>query len=287
MGIKILLIIGLAILLTLGLLFYLRGFQKGLHIVKDVYYAGVEDEYRSLDIYVPRCDGGKRPVVFFVHGGAWMAGDKREHASKGLFFAKQGYVFVNVNYRLAPSVSYPDFAYDVAQALAWVYQHIGDYCGDRDRIYLMGHSAGGHLVALISYDPKFLGRYGLSPSIIKGLILLDGGGFDLVKTREEFPFLYKTLHEKAFGTDEETLRDASPIYHLGSAGYIPPTFVIYTDWKATKSNAEWLIAALEAAGAEYTSYYAEGKTHDTVSKDIGKPGDAVTQKILEFIESHP
>ena len=281
------LIIGLVILAALGLFLYFQCFGKGTRVVKDVYYPGVKDEYRSLDIYVPRCDGRRQPVIFFVHGGAWMAGDKGDHASKGLFFAKQGYVFVSVNYRLAPSVSYPDFAYDVAQALAWVYRNIENYCGDRDRIYLMGHSAGDHLVALVSFNPKFLGKYGLSPSIIKGLILLDGGGFDLVKTRVEFPFLYKTLHEKAFGTDEETLRDASPIYHLGSAGYIPPTLVIYTDWKATKSNAEWLIAALRAVGAEYNAYYAEGKTHSTVNIDLGKPGDAVTQKILEFIESHP
>lgn len=284
MGIKILFIIGLVILTALGLFLYFQGFGKGSRVVKDVYYAGVEDKYRSLDIYVPRCDDG-RPVIFFVHGGAWMAGDKRNHASKGLFFSEHDYVFVSVNYRLAPSVSYPDFAYDVAQALAWVYWNIGDYCGDR--IYLMGHSAGGHLVALISFDPKFLGKYGLSPSIIKGLILLDGAGFYLVRIREELPLLYKNLHERAFGADEESLRDASPIYHLGSAGYIPPTLVIYTDWKATKRNAEWFIAALEAAVAEYTAYYAEGKTHSTVNRYIGKPGDAATQKILEFIESHP
>jgi len=93
---------------------------------------------------------------------------------------------------------------------------------------LVGYSAGSYLIALVSYDPKYLSKYGLSPSIIKGLILLDGEGYNIVKTREEFPFLYGTLHEKAFGTEEETFRDTSPIYYLGSAGYIPPTLVIYT-----------------------------------------------------------
>ncbi len=148
----------------------------------------------------------------------------------------------------------------------------------------MGHSAGGHIVALISYDGKFLNNYGLNTSIIKGLILLDGGGYDIVEIRRSYPVLYSLLYEKAFGDDENILRDASPIYHLDEAEYVPPTLIIYTDWKIAKEGAELLIEKLDSIGASYEVFYAQGKTHTAVNRDIGKPGDEVTKVILEFLE---
>ena len=277
----------LVIILLAGVVFsfvLIRKLSHGLQIIRNIYYAGVEDKYRALDIYSPSCKG-KHPVIFFVHGGAWTIGDKKDHTAKGLFFAKQGYVFVSVNYRLAPEVSYPDFAYDVAEALSWVYDHVGDYCGDQNRIYLMGHSAGAHLVALVSYEEKFLSKYGLDTSIVKGLILLDGGGYDLVHIHDSFPVLYKTLFKRAFGEDKNVLRDASPIAHVEEGSYMPPTLVIYTDWRLTKADSQRLINALNEVGAPFEVFYAQGKTHDAVSKDIGKPGDAVTAEILKFLES--
>ncbi len=280
MDLKVLAVAFLVLVIVILLLVVVKG---GSRVVRDVYYVGVEDGYRALDIYT-LSTRGKHPVIFFVHGGAWTMGDKGNHAAKALFFVRKGYVFVGVNYRLAPDVKYPAFAYDVAQALAWVYNHIEEYGGDRDKIYLMGHSAGAHLVALISYDAEFLGRYGLNTTIIKGLILLDGGGYDTPYVREEFPLLFKMIYEQAFGDDEETLRDASPIYHLKKGMYVPPTLVIYTSWKHTYAEAQRLMDALRRVGASYDYYYAEDKTHDAVSRDIGKPGDKVTEKILDYLD---
>ena len=285
MNFKIISILILVVVI-LSLIIAIRVFREsrnGFRIVKNIYYAGKVDKYRALDIYIPGCDK-KYPVIFFVHGGAWSVGDKSHHTAKGLYFAKKGYVFVNVNYRLAPDVSYPDFAYDVAQALSWVYNHIGEYCGDNQKIYLMGHSAGGHLVALISYDEKFLNKYGLDASIVKGLILLDGGGYDIVNVYESYPVLYSLLFKKAFGEDLNILRDASPIYHLDEVEYVPPTLIIYTNWELTQVSAERLIDKLDSIGASFETFYAQGKTHDTVSRDIGKPGDETTEIILKFLK---
>jgi len=276
------------VFIVLGLVFLvimlaLWKLWNNVRIFRNVYYAGVEDENRALDIYVQECDG-KCPVIFFVHGGAWTVGDKKNHVAKGLFFARKGYVFVSVNYRLAPEITYPVFVYDVAEALCWVYEHIDEYGGDKDKIYLMGHSAGAHLVALISYNDRFLRDLGLNTSIIKGLVLLDGGGYDIVYIHEYFPVFYKTLFEKAFGEDETTFIDASPVYHLNKSGYIPPTLIIYTPWRLTSNDTQRLIDALENANASYEVYFAKDKTHSTVNRDIGKPGDKVTEEILKFLE---
>lgn len=286
MNFKTILVLAIIVsLFSLGLIIMISKFIGGRsRIFSNIYYAGVRDKYRALDIYTPN-PKGKYPVIFFVHGGAWSVGDKKDHTFKGLFFSKKDYVFVNVNYRLAPNYTYPVFVYDVAQALSWVYNHIEEYGGDKSKIYLMGHSAGGHLIALVSFDSRFLGKYGLDTSIIKGLILLDGGGYDIPYIHDNFPVSYKLLFKQAFGEDINIMREASPIYYLKRGKYIPPILIIYTNWRLTKTDAQRLINMLNSIDALYNVYYAENKTHDTVSKDIGKPGDKTTEKILEFLKT--
>jgi acetyl esterase/lipase len=128
----------------------------------DIRYAPVGGDRHELDVFSPevKLKGGKKsPVVVLVHGGAWMIGDKNLF---GLYrgvaraLARQGLVVVVPNYRLTPWVRHPEHVKDLASAFAWVRGHIADYGGDRDDIFLCGHSAGGHLVALLATDDRYL-----------------------------------------------------------------------------------------------------------------------------------
>ena len=167
-------------------------------VTRDVPYAapGGDPKLNSLDIYAPE-GKTKCPVVVFIHGGGWQIGDKRSGAqAKGKGFPEQGYVFVSINYRLAPKVKHPVLAQDVAKAIAYVHANIGKYGGDPDRIFVMGHSAGAHLAALVSTDDRYLNAEGLTLKTLRGTILLDGGSYDMSATGTKKASKTETYHRR-------------------------------------------------------------------------------------------
>ena len=126
--------------------------------VKDVAYNDAPDadaDKQTLDLYLPK--GQKDfPVLFFVHGGTWKSGDRKQYPRLGEAFASRGLGTVVINYRLSPKVQHPAHIQDVAKAFAWTCANIGKYGGDADQIFCMGHSAGGHLVSLLATDESYL-----------------------------------------------------------------------------------------------------------------------------------
>lgn len=112
-----------------------------------------------LDLYRPAGGVEGAPVMIYVHGGAWIIGDKREQGKPMMFeLVRRGWVCVSVNYRLSPKATWPDHIVDVFQAIAWVKEHIAEYGGDPSFVALSGGSAGGHLAALAALsagDPTF------------------------------------------------------------------------------------------------------------------------------------
>jgi acetyl esterase/lipase len=111
-----------------------------------------------LDVLRPK-GLDNRPVVLFVHGGAWMIGDKclfGLYRGFGRFLAKHGIVAIMINYELSPAAKHPEHIKDVARAFAWTRRHVMDYGGDPDRIFLCGHSAGAHLVSLLATNESYL-----------------------------------------------------------------------------------------------------------------------------------
>jgi len=135
---------------------------------------GVNPNLLSLDVYAP-ATGQNHPVIVMVHGGGWQRGDKANAniaTNKYRHFTQAGYVFVSINYRLSPAVKHPAHVQDVAKALAWVAKNINRYSGNPARIYLMGHSAGAHLAALVATDQRYLEAAGENLQLLKGVILL-------------------------------------------------------------------------------------------------------------------
>ncbi len=263
----------------------LNSWPDGVTVKQDVFYTEHRDPLRSLDIYAPK-DCNSCPVIVFIHGGAWKTGDKSNHRIKGLFFAERGFVFVSINYRTFPDTPFPLFVEDASDALAWIYRNIDRYGGDGSRIVLMGHSAGAHIAALVSYEREFLLKRGLPRKILKGLILLDGAAYDLIELRDSFPLLFDGFIRPVFGEAEQQLREASPIYHI-EKGYNPPTLIVHTRRPASTSQARRLSERLKDAESKVELYCACNMTHSIVNRHLGRPGNSLNRVILDFLEKLP
>ncbi|MFJ3055475.1 alpha/beta hydrolase [Herbaspirillum sp. NPDC087042] len=130
--------------------------QQDVIVTRDIAYG--EHERQRLDLYLPRgASAALRPVVMFVHGGAFLRGSMNPNAhiygNVPSYFARHGMVGINVEYRLAPQAPYPAGSLDVAAAVAWVRAHAHEFGGDPQRVVLIGHSAGGAHVCSYVADP--------------------------------------------------------------------------------------------------------------------------------------
>ncbi len=142
----------------------------GVEVIKDIAYSSAKDAdpaRHKLDLYLPK---GKKgfPVLVFVHGGGWSKGDRKSFARQGATFARAGVGVASVGYRLSPAVVHPAHIQDVARAFAYIHGHIAKYGGRPDRMFISGHSAGGHLAALLATDESYLQREKLSLKDVRG-----------------------------------------------------------------------------------------------------------------------
>ncbi|KAG2834957.1 hypothetical protein PC111_g5619 [Phytophthora cactorum] len=136
---------------------------------------------QALDIAIPRRipPRAKLPTCVFVHGGSWQRGDKSGGLNKDIdeAFVRAGCLGVSVNYRLSPEVQHPEHAKDVAAAVTWLHRNIAKFGGDPDKLVLVGHSAGAHLVMQILADPQYLAATGMEQPVhtfVKGAVGISG-----------------------------------------------------------------------------------------------------------------
>jgi acetyl esterase/lipase len=133
------------------------------------------DAQHRLDVYVPgHAAAVPRAVVVFWHGGRWRFGDKADYRFVGAALAESGCVAIVANYRHYPQVKMPGFMDDAARAALWSAAHADEFGGDRQRLYLMGHSAGAHLAALVTLDTRYFDATGQPAPHVAGVIGLSG-----------------------------------------------------------------------------------------------------------------
>ncbi len=141
------------------------------HLSSGMAYGTLPEQ--TLNVYTPP-HAQKAPVIVFFYGGRWTFGEKEQYAFIGRAFAEKGYVVVIANHRKYPSVKFPAFVEDGAQAVAWTVKHIAQYGGAPDHLYLMGHSSGAHIAALLTADERYLKKAGVNISVLKGFVGLAG-----------------------------------------------------------------------------------------------------------------
>jgi arylformamidase len=223
--------------------------------------------------------------VVWIHGGGWRQGDKRGIQGKPQAFVDKGYVFVATNYRFIPQVSVKEMTGDVAKAIRWAHDHAKEFGGNPNSIFVMGHSAGAHLAALVCTDERYLKAEGLSLGIIKGCVPVDTAAYD-VSLRFTQSGAEKASQGKAiFGDSDASHQDLSPISYVGKVKSIPALLILHVaDRPDSKAQSEHFGKALQSAGVSATVVAAEGKTHGTINSDLGLPDDKPTKALFEFME---
>jgi acetyl esterase/lipase len=251
-----------------------------VEVVKDIAYTDgtgpdADAAKQALDLYLPR--GEKDfPVLMFIHGGAWVIGDRKGYGFVGETFARNGIGTAVISYRLSPKVQHPAHIQDVAKAFAWLKKNIARSGGDPRQLYVCGHSAGGHLTALLATDDSYLKAEGLSLGDIKGAIPMSG-------VYEIMPGL---LASPIFGKDETVLKKASPLQHV-TDGH-PPMLVVYADkdFPNIDRMSERFCNRLKECKCEAELLELKDRTHITIIGQIPKDGDPATRCVLEFIAKH-
>jgi arylformamidase len=258
---------------------------------RDVPYAGVQDEKRTLDVYAPA--GVKNlPVVFWIHGGGWQAGDKTDVKLKPQAFMDKGFVFVSINYRLLPAVDMGTLTRDVAGAFRWVEDHISEYGGDPKRVLVGGHSAGAQLAAILCTDERYLKAEGVSFDVLKGCVPVDGDTYDVPAIIEVAETRWRVHrmppnkfgHREKFGNDAAKHRDFSAVNHVARGKGIPPFLILHVAGHPdTSAQAFRLGAVLKEAGVPVRIFGAKDTEHTKLNDDLGLADDPATKALYEFL----
>ncbi|HEX5057560.1 MAG TPA: alpha/beta hydrolase [Gammaproteobacteria bacterium] len=189
--------------------------ESNFRNVSDIEYGSAPRQ--RLDVYAPLTPAnGKLPVILFIYGGSWSRGTKDQYMFIAEYLVPRGYVMVIPDYRVYPDVKFPAFVEDGAAALAWTQQNIAAYGGDPDSIFLMGHSAGAHIAAMLTLDEHFLKDAGARPP--QGAIGLAGPYDFLPLKNPDF--------KEIFGPPEQYER-SQPINFVD--GTEPPMLLLHGD----------------------------------------------------------
>lgn len=262
-----------------------------LKVTRDLPYAQPAHERQVLDVYAPS-QAKNLPVVFWIHGGGWQTGDKSSVQLKPQVFVDRGFVFVSTNYRLLPNVEMGDILRDIAKSIHWVHDHIAEHGGDPKRLFVMGHSAGAQLAALICTDDRYLKSEGLSLAIFKGCVPVDGDTYDvpaIIETAETRRRVHgqpqsKFGHREKFGNDPEKHRDFSAVTHVARDKGIPPFLILYVaDHPDNSAQAQRLGAVLKEAGLAAMVFGAKDTNHTRINAELGATDDPPTKALFEFV----
>ena len=264
--------------------------RAGIEVRRDIVYQaidGVDPERLSLDLYLPgsaQRRAARAPIVLYLHGGGWIAGSKAQSFLQPLMFLPEGFVFASANYRFRPAATVADMAQSAADAAGWLVRNAEEFGGDPHNIFLIGHSAGAHLVSLLGTNATFLENAGVPAAAVRGVISLDTAVYDLPKLMATTA---GPIHVDVFGEDPSLQEAVSPWHHVRYGAPQGAFLIFYSD-----ARPEGLTQAipfgrkLRDAGHLATVVEAVDHDHGQVNDLLGTDGDVPTAQILDFVRRH-
>lgn len=233
----------------------------------------------ALDVYAPHA-AAAAPLVVFFYGGSWEGGRRRWYRYVGEALASHGLIAVIPDYRKYPDVRFPQFMDDAARAVKWSVEHAAEYGGDPARVFVMGHSAGGHIAALLACDKRYLASVGMSPRDLAGMVGLAGA----------YAFLpYVDDEAEIFGDDPKGRYDSQPINFVD--GDEPPMLLLQgrDDDEVTPNNAEAMAERAQAMDGTAALKIYPGVDHGGLLLALahaGKHDSPALRDLLDFV-AHP
>jgi arylformamidase len=229
------------------------------------------------DVYPATGDARGAPVLIYVHGGFWVLRTSKEFGFVARGPVSEGVATVVTNYALSPEVTIDEIVRQTRAAVAWSYRNAESFGGAPERIHVAGHSAGGHLVAML-LSTDWEGVYGLPANIIKSATAISGV-FDLA------PLPYTFLQPKLQLTWDQALRN-SPILHLPDPqSGTPPLLVAYGENETDefRRQSEEFFAAWKAKGLDGDLMVLPGKNHFDVIDGFLDAGSRLCSEILRRV----
>ncbi len=259
-------------------------------VTLNIQYGEGNSHKTELDLYAPRIH--HYPVVVFVHGGSFINGDRKEfpYNKVGESFQQNGIGCAVISYRLAADSAWPAQPRDVARALAWVKRQISKFDGDSTQVFVVGHSAGGHLAALVSTDAQYLHESGLNLRDIAGCVAIgtmmsDAGSLGMISPQEQVSIFATDWYFKIFGTKELFIHSL-PCNHVTSA--MPRTYLLLGDKELYDPpkllTVEDFVYRARKVGAEATYAVLPDRTHMGVVEGMIRLNDPAMKLILSFIK---
>lgn len=244
------------------------------------------DPLQKLDFVTAVSANGPAPLVVFIHGGGWLIGDKAAGAGeKAAHFSGAGYAFASVDYRLVPQATVADQAADIAASLTYLRGHARELGVDGDRIVLMGHSAGAHLAALVASDPTYLRAAGVPMAAVRGVVLLDGAGYDVARQMARSDNLVQNMYVAAFGTDPAKQAQLSPIRHAAAPNAANWLILPVATRADSVGQSKDFAAALNRNGARATVTPVADSNHMKLNRNLGTAGDFATGQVDGFLKT--
>ncbi|WP_330111237.1 alpha/beta hydrolase [Methylophaga thalassica] len=249
--------------------------DNSIKMIRDLSYG--DSPLQTMDIYLP-ANADKAPILFLIHGGAWQFGDKR---ATGLIknkidrWLKQGFIIVSANYRLVPEVDPVTQAQDLALALKTVQQQASAWGGDADKCILLGHSAGAHLLALLTTNQAFSQQNSLRRWL--GSLIIDSQVLDLVWLMQH---KHVEFYDKAFGGQAGYWQKASPINYV-DANDLPMLIVCSLQRPYACDNSARFVDKVNDAGSK-AELLKMDMTHNETLEEIGRD-NAYTKSIEKFM----
>lgn len=278
----LLLLISISILCLSGCAF------KLIKRTKEVVYApavsGTNIPEQKLNVFAPLNKKSLKPVFIFIHGGNWNSGNKSLYNFFGNRLARKNIVAINIDYPLSPMAKYDQMAMSSAESVKWIKENIKQYGGDPERIYISGHSAGGHLATLISLDNKYFDSLKIQ-NPIKGIVMIDAAGLDMYGYLKEEKYGAGHTYLETFTQDQAKWKDATPLYHLHKD--MPPMLIFRggkTYPSIIKSN-EKFIATLPLYTDKFTYILQKGKHHVPMIIQFFYPYNRRYKDIKRFMET--
>lgn len=259
---------------------------KGVSRYKNITY--VEEQLlgklpqKELNVFAPKKSNGNNDVLIFIHGGSWNSGKKEIYNFLGNRFARKGVVTVIIDYPLSPEFQVHEMGLASAQAVKWTHQNISNYGGNPGKIFVSGHSAGGHLASLVTVRNEYFDTLQYK-NPIKGAVLIDAAGLDMKWFLEQMNYEPGTEYLVTFTDNPEVWKDTSPIYFLDEKD--PPLLILMGEktLPGIKLTTERFLEKYKEIVPEPDFYVLKGKKHKPMIVQFINTRNKVYDWILEFM----